>query len=336
MRPRWAAAIVATLLLLGGAAASGPASEPEGARLSPQARAYLSDALDLLQRDSLNTARVDWKDVRAKAFSRADGARTPQDTYPAINGAVSALDDRHGRFVPPDRADRVLGDPEVVDSPTSNQLPGHIGYLTLRGVNGSDRTYAEYVARGRAAVAETDRAGACGWVVDLRGETGGGMWAPLAVAAPILGDGPLGGFVTAHGKRSAWSIRGGVPYLDDTPLADADALHPLAATPPVAVLTGRWTASAGEAVAVAFIGRPVTRSFGDRTYGVPTGNEPHRLSDGAVVVLTTAAEADRTGRILQGPLVPDETIDTPTTKNADPALDAAVNWLAGQGPCKGY
>ncbi|MFJ9448593.1 S41 family peptidase [Kitasatospora sp. NPDC101235] len=325
------------LLLAGCAATAGPAPEPEGARLSPQARAYLSDALDLLQRDSLNTARVDWKDVRAKAFSHAGGARTPQDTYPAINGAVGALNDHHSRFYPPDQADRVGGDPEVVDSPTSRQLPGHIGYLALPGVNGSDRTYAEYVARGRAAVAGTDQAGACGWVVDLRGETGGGMWAPLAVAAPILGDGPLGGFVTADGRRAAWSIRGGVPYQDDTPQADADGVHPLAAaSPPVAVLTGRGTASAGEAVAIAFIGRPATRSFGDRTYGVPTGNEPHRLSDGAVILLAGAAEADRTGRILEGPLVPDETIGSPTTKNADPTLETAVNWLVGQGPCKGY
>ncbi|MER7848202.1 hypothetical protein ABTZ03_30160 [Kitasatospora sp. NPDC096077] len=90
----------------------------------------------------------------------------------------------------------------------------------------------------------------------------------------------------------------------------------------------------GEAVAIAFIGRPVTPSFGDRTYGVPTGNEPHRLSDGAVVVLTVAAEADRTCRILVGPLVPDETVDAPVTEKADPALDAAVNWLASQGPCR--
>ncbi|MGV9658891.1 S41 family peptidase [Streptomyces koyangensis] len=60
--------------------------------------------------------------------------------------------------------------------------------------------------------------------------------------------------------------------------------------PPVAVLTGPRTASAGEAVAIAFRERPDTRTFGDPTSGVPTANAPYPLSDGALVVLTTARE----------------------------------------------
>ncbi|MFJ2861514.1 S41 family peptidase [Kitasatospora sp. NPDC087314] len=336
MRPRraiaaaTAATAIAALLLAG--CSAGP--QAEGARLAPEARGYLSDALDLLQQQSLNTAEVNWKDVRAQAFTQAAEARTPADTYPAISGAVGALGDHHSRFYPPDQAGQVDADPEVVDAPTTRQLPGGIGYLALPRVNGAERTYTEYVARGRAAVTETDRAGACGWVVDLRDESGGGMWPPLAVAAPILGDGPVGGFVTADGRRSAWSIRDGVPYLDDAPLASTNGATPLASPgPPVAVLTGRGTGSAGEAVAIAFIGRPATRSFGDLTYGVPTGNAPHRLSDGAVILLTGAAEADRTGRIHTGPIAPDVTVGA--RMGSDPVLDAAADWLARQAACGG-
>ncbi|MFJ6775483.1 S41 family peptidase, partial [Kitasatospora sp. NPDC091257] len=101
---------------------------------------------------------------------------------------------------------------------------------------------------------------------------------------------------------------------------------------PVAVLTGPGTGSAGEAVTIAFIGRPDTRSFGARTYGVPTGNAAHRLSDGAVVLLTGAAEADRTGRIHAGPIEPDEAVDT--RKEGDPSLTAATGWLGRQESCR--
>src|SRR5437899_12878929 len=48
-----------------------------------------------------------------------------------------------------------------------------------------------------------------------------------------------------------------------------------------AVLTDESTASVGEAVAVAFIGRSNTRSFGQPTAGVPTGNVVYHLADGA-------------------------------------------------------
>lgn len=117
---------------------------------------------------------------------------------------------------------------------------------------------------------EVDRAGACGWVVDLRANTGGHMWTPLASAGPILSDGEVGAFVEADGTRTPWTIESGTPrqYADrwgpGEPLA-----HPM---PPVAVLTGPRTASAGEAVAIAFRGRPDTRTFGEPTFGVPTAN----------------------------------------------------------------
>lgn len=313
----------------GGSRGSGGSGEPGG--MSAQAHGYLSEALDLLQRESLNTATVDWPKLRGEAFARAAGARTAADTHGAVGGAVAALGDGHSRFYPPGEAAAVDADPVTVDAPTVEQLPGGIARLNLPAVNGSERTYAEYVARGRAAVAG---ASACGWVVDLRRESGGGMWAPLAVAAPLLGDGPVGAFVTADGTRSVWSVRGGVPFLDGAPQAEplgagADAWP----SAPVAVLTGPGTGSAGEAVAIAFIGRPETRSFGARTYGVPTGNAAHRLSDGAVVLLTGAAEADRTGRIHAGPIEPDEAVDT--RKEGDPSLAAATGWLGRQASCQG-
>ncbi|MGW3185090.1 S41 family peptidase [Kitasatospora sp. NPDC001119] len=328
---RIAVVVAGAVALVAGCASGGSGESGESGGMSAQAHGYLSEALDLLQRESLNTATVDWPKLRGEAFARAAGARTTADTHRAVGGAVAALGDGHSRFYPPGEAAAVDADPVTVDAPTVEQLPGGIARLNLPAVNGSERTYAEYVARGRSAVAG---ASACGWVVDLRRESGGGMWAPLAVAAPLLGDGPVGAFVTADGTRSVWSVRGGVPFLDGAPQAEAPGAGADAwPGAPVAVLTGPGTGSAGEAVAIAFIGRPDTRSFGARTYGVPTGNAAHRLSDGAVVLLTGAAEADRTGRIHAGPIEPDEAVDT--RKEGDPSLAAATGWLGRQASCQG-
>ncbi|MFJ8555082.1 S41 family peptidase [Streptomyces sp. NPDC093676] len=104
-----------------------------------------------------------------------------------------------------------------------------------------------------------------------------------------------------------------------------------------AVLTGKRTASSGEAVVVAFRGRPQTRFFGEQTSGVPTGNEMYRLSDGAMLVLTEVKDADRTGRAYDAPIPPDVEIvkdPRPVARNQDEVLQAAQSWLLKQAACR--
>ncbi|WP_250969315.1 S41 family peptidase [Streptomyces sp. RKAG290] len=100
----------------------------------------------------------------------------------------------------------------------------------------------------------------------------------------------------------------------------------------MAVLTGPVTASAAEAVTIAFRGRPRTRTFGKPTAGVPTANSSYPLSDGALVVLTVAREADRDGHLYDGPIAPD--VDVPYTPGTDRVRDAAADWLGTQAACR--
>lgn len=93
-----------------------------------------------------------------------------------------------------------------------------------------------------------------------------------------------------------------------------------------AVLVDRVTASAAESVLIAFIGQDGARSFGERTYGVPTGNQLVDLSDGAVLVLTGARMLDRRVTGCDSPITPDEVSDTRGT-DGDPVLDTATDWL---------
>lgn len=193
------------------------------------------------------------------------------------------------------------------------------------------------VRHGRNAVAKADTTETCGWVVDLRSTNGGNMWPMLAVVGPILGDGKVGAFVDADGNESVWSIKHGSPYADGQLVGWGDG-RPLPRSPQaVAVLTGRQTASAGEAVTVAFRGRPDTRFFGEQTNGVPTGNRPYRLSDGAVLLLTEAKDVDRTDRAYDAPMPPDAEVvkdPRPAARNRDEVLQAAQSWLLKQAACR--
>jgi carboxyl-terminal processing protease len=182
-----------------------------------------------------------------------------------------------------------------------------VGYLSLPGSGA--RRYAGTVRALRRRIGRVS-----GWVIDLRRHTGGNMWPVIAGLGPILGPGPVGAFVDADGVVTRrWS-----------------GSASRASVVPVAVLQGPLTGSSGEALVVSFRGRPVSRTFGQCTYGLPTANQPFALADGALLFLTTAREADRSGRVYDGPIEPDEHVDIDWaalgTPN-DPVLGAAVAWL---------
>jgi C-terminal processing protease CtpA/Prc len=88
------------------------------------------------------------------------------------------------------------------------------------------------------------------------------------------------------------------------------------------VLFDLGTASSGEAVVIAFRGRPDARSFGTATCGKSTANELYTMSDGASLFLTVATMADRTKFLYGGQIAPDEEVTLPRE-----AEQRAVAWL---------
>jgi carboxyl-terminal processing protease len=75
--------------------------------------------------------------------------------------------------------------------------------------------------------------------------------------------------------------------------------------------------------------------------GVPTSISSFPLPDGARLNLAADYMADRTGQTYDGPLLPDEFIETgpPADRsaaalNADPVVQAALRWLSEQYGCR--
>ncbi|MFF8565117.1 hypothetical protein ACF06N_09160 [Streptomyces albidoflavus] len=86
-------------------------------------------------------------------------------------------------------------------------------------------------------------------------------------------------------------------------------------------------------MAIALRERPGTRTFGEPAFGVPTANIPYPLSDGALVFLTTAREADaRTDRVHHRQLHPDVEVERARGNDRVPA--AATDWLAAHHRCR--
>jgi carboxyl-terminal processing protease len=161
------------------------------------------------------------------------------------------------------------------------------------------------------------------------------MWPMLAGIGPLLGESnDLGEFFTLD-SHSTWRYRDGVAAeiedCKESPYpAVAGTPYKLTGTPSVAVLIDRGTGSSGEAIAIAFRGRPKTRFFGEHTQGSSTVNDGIELSDGASMWLTIGVDADRTGKQYPEGLGPDEEIDLGNQvppDDHDPVLQGALRWL---------
>jgi carboxyl-terminal processing protease len=221
----------------------------------------------------------------------------------------------------------------IVVPPTGRRLDERIGYLELPAILGSAEQVQAYAASAQRVIRELDEQGVDGWVVDLRRNTGGNMWPMLAAVGPILGEGELGAFVFPE-SREPWAYRAGQALLGQHVLAQVDEPYDLKLPLPlVAVLLSRLTASSGELTALAFAGRPGARSFGEPTKGIPTVNDSTDLPNGAMLCLTIALGADRTGQTYDGPIAPDQLVSAEWTqygRAGDPVLQAAVAWLRGE------
>jgi C-terminal processing protease CtpA/Prc len=101
-----------------------------------------------------------------------------------------------------------------------------------------------------------------------------------------------------------WEIRDGDVLLAGQ-RAGTSPVRLTRPAPPIAVLTSQHTSSSGEATLVSFLGMDRVRTFGLPTAGYSTANTTVELSDGALLVLTVAVMADRTGRRYGTSIVPD-------------------------------
>ena len=336
--------------------------------ISKPAAEYLNRAVDLMQQNALHRNEINWTAVREAAFLHSQGAQTSVDTYPGIYFALTQLREHHSFLrVPDDLSDadkkrtadafkNVLGPwmraaktPPPSPFTYRSQPEGHLlhsedrtyAWVSVPACGGKHSKWQDNLAdfRTYATTLHNIAAGLSaahpeGWVIDLRGNMGGNMWPMLAGIGFVLGEGVAGSFVSSDGTvQSEWSYKQGEALLGTKNANDfvVDAPLTLPQLPAVAILIDSGTVSSGEAIAVSFEGRPHTRFFGTHTFGLSSANSVLPLSDGAILYLNSAVDADRTHHRYDDGIEPDVTFPEPSSlpaESTDPVLQAAISWLA--------
>lgn len=287
----------------------------------------LDAAIRIVREHALHAREIDWPHAEPEVRAMAKNAKTSKDVYPAIRALLAKLGDRHSMLLEPQASRRFASSGTPSSTPVVELKPDNIGYVGMPGYSGVEaKAQAEFVAGIVDAIGKIAPQARCGWIVDLRSNGGGNMYPMLGSLRPLLGTKPLGSFRAANGVLTPFSAVNGP--------AASPRVGPDLQAAPVAVLTGRHTASSGEVVAVAFRGRPNTRSFGAATAGLSTGNATFPLGDGSLLALTTVVDMDRDGHVYGGEIEPDETAASTQQGGADEALAAAAAWLARSPSCK--
>lgn len=289
------------------------------------------DALDQAIREArsraLHAARVDWPEATAEAVALVIDGRTRRDALPGVQAALRALGDGHSWATVLDAQGRLTANGQDVPyaAPQARIQPlaggrdvGWLGIPLLAATGGQEAL--TYAATIRAGLSLGLDAGVCGFVVDLTAHQGGNMWPGLDGLGPLLGAESV---VGSFRRGQAWRIEG--PREGE----DGRLWHAGVAQLPVAVLLGPLTASSGEAIAVAFSGRPETMFFGRRTRGLATSNQMITLGEGLVAFVMTSEMLDRQGRAFP------RGIEPPIEDEAPEAAQArALAWLERQALCR--
>jgi hypothetical protein len=320
---------------------------------------YFASAMDTIQGVSINEAVARSNTFRQKYVARATSRKTYKATYPVIDSALTELDPHSSLYEPTNL-------PGSTDAPTDRPdlrvqgrmlAANRVGYVWVPGFIGrsqvgrADSTHQ--VLRG------LDANDPCGWIVDLRANSGGFVYGLMLSVGPLYA--PSGARTVVGGQKYSgsyvqnWYYRrsGSSDFFgirdsrDSVELELTTPWRPKRPGLPVAVLHSTTrnasnqltsiTASAGESIALAFRGGPPTRSFGAPTYGVASGRYPMFLIDSARVDITDSYMFDRTGFTPgNDPIRPDVTVANPSTLTigaTDAVVQAAIDWLQSQPAC---
>ena len=301
-------------------------NDDEPQRISSVAQEFLNEILDLMEENSITRNTIDWLSFREEVLEVAAGAQTKEDTYAAIRRALALLDDNHSLYIKDDGGSIFAGTIRCngLEGSRPATLPDNVGYVRVTSFSGESASSEAlaFAQKIQDQIIADDKPDLAGWIVDLRGNGGGNMWPMLAGVGSVLGEGTSGYFIDPNGRESPWGYSNGRSVASGSTVTQLPSSYELISpNPKVAVLLNNGITSSGEAIAISFVGRENTRSFGSATCGLSTANSSYTLSDNTILVLTTAYMADRDKNTFGIPIKPDVEV-----ANIE-AMDAAVFWL---------
>jgi len=296
----------------------------------------IGSALESLQRRSIYANSVIWTQARDRAIASSKTVSGEKEAILVMLRLLRELGDEHAFPVPKEGVEQYLQRASTRAAATSQDIAqrnkaieGDISYVSIAAFASTDpATIQKFSDDLSRQIKTADAKATCGWIIDLRDNSGGNMWPMAAGVSQLLNAESFGSFQSGNGAKVAWwNSEGGVGFGGQMVVSKTAELPALVnSKKSIAVLVGPKTSSSGEAMAVAFHGRPNTLLFGDITHGLTTSTERLAFSDHFDLFISTSRFVDRTGHVYSGPIAPD-VIVAASKDGSDAPLRAAIDWL---------
>lgn len=301
----------------------------------------LDEALSLMQKHYYKKENVNWDSLITAAKIRLLASGDCEDALQTVNWCFRQINELHSFLMPTAAAALYNYDTAYLGKkPRIAQLVGEINaelmsdkgiaYISIPWIGTSDSAICTKLADSlQQLIAGLDRPGVSKWIIDLRKNTGGNCWPMLAGIGPLLGEGICAYFISP-GEKIPISYRNGAA-MQGSHVRCSVSRSPYKTKKDkkwIIVLTGPKTSSSGEILALAFKGKEQAYQYGEPTAGLTTANTTYTLSDNSMLILTICMEADRTGKVYDGKINPDQIINPESNYDMDdPVKSAAIMWL---------
>lgn len=302
------------------------------------AHLLLDEVLVLMQKHYYKKDSVQWDPLIKSAKTILDQSSDCEAAYQTVQWCFDQIKEEHSFIMPRVKAALYSGNVNSPKDPSSSKpltgpirhefIEGGIAYINVPWIATTDEAICTGYADSIQSLIRTfDQGGINKWIIDLRNNTGGNCWPMLAGLGPLLGNGVHGYFVSSK-ENIPISYKNGVVMQGKQARCIVSNPYTLEEDKKtIIVLTGKKTSSAGEIVALSFKGRNDVYLYGEPTAGLTTANATYSLSDGSMLVLTVCKEADRSGKIVEGKIRPDEFIQSSASSDKDIAKGAAIMFL---------
>jgi C-terminal processing protease CtpA/Prc len=169
----------------------------------------LYEVLDVVHAKASFASRVDFTSWHRRIAENASG--TPLSYYDMLRLVGQILVDRgdgHSNRLSPGEYARLQTNMEGATlnttPPSGTVRDGGIGYMRIPAVIASTGSGAfdSYVTPAHQLLQQS----ACGWILDLRGNTGGSVPPMMAAVAPLLGHGTFLGYIDRLGRTHDGAI----------------------------------------------------------------------------------------------------------------------------------
>ncbi|MEO1626104.1 MAG: S41 family peptidase [Bacteroidota bacterium] len=281
---------------------------------------YVEEAFDILRQNIIVEGAVQLDALEADLLSQISDSTSMDTVHHLLRTAVQTIN-QHSDLLPPSEFKERVESPEQLEA-RGRIIYDSIAYVYVPGCEAVDSVHSKlYVDSLQVTLKGLYRANPVGWIVDLRDNTGGNMYAMLAGLGPFFSKGNLGYDI---GKtEQPWHFKMENDEGEMAFIELANSAYEFDKKLPIAVLINGQTASAAEGMAISLKCYPRSILLGQKTYGVSTGNDMFFLSDSACLNVTTSIMADCAKNQYPNGVDPDIIIE-----DALELFEYAVRWIA--------